>query len=379
MRRARGMTLIEMMIVVALTSIIMMAAVATFSLMLNQRRRAERILEVNNAITIATSRLQFDLANAGFRFPAAAFAVRIINNVDTSTALKSSVGDITTTQNCGATSFGLVPGTDVIEISIGDELATSVPTSFPTTSGNTFGFYVSSWNLIPPAIDQVVMVTNPAGDACIGRVTNFAGGTVTADYLSPDFAGVDPSPSTTYPNCPGVLMNAYRLGRRVRYMVCQDPANANRSPGLYVQNAGPDGRFTGMPELAQDGVEDFQLAPRLLNVGSTISGTGCTTIGGTSYCVCDDTTGPCSGVDGNGNAADSESTVINAGSHEQWVRGLRFGITARGLRPTDPTSKAYRRPALFDHPAATAAEGDGFSRLTETRFVTFDNLTTVKP
>jgi type II secretory pathway pseudopilin PulG len=369
------MTLIEMMIVVALTSIIMMAAVATFSLMLNQRRRAERILEVTNAITIATSRLQFDLANAGFRFPAGAFAVRIINNVDTSTALKSNIGDITTTQNCGASTFGLVPGTDVIEISIGDDAATSVPTSFPTSTGNTFSFFVSSWNLLPPAIGQVVLVTNAAGDACIGEVTNVSSGTVTAQYLTPDMTAT--ASTGTYPNCPGLMMNAYRLGHRVRYMVCHDPANPTWPPGLYVQRAGNNGKFDGMPELVQDGIEDFQIAPWYLNVGSALSGAGCSTTGGVSHCVCNDAAGACSGTDPHGVMVGDDSRVIDRNSYRQWVRGLRVGITARGLRATDPTSTQYVRPALFDHAVATT--GDGFSRLSESRFVSFVNLTTVKP
>jgi hypothetical protein len=72
-----------------------------------------------------------------------------------------------------------------------------------------------------------------------------------------------------------------------------------------------------------------------------------------------------------------DSPIIDRNSYRQWVRGLRVGITARGLRATDPTSTQYVRPALFDHAVATT--GDGFSRLSESRFVSFENLTTVKP
>ena len=115
--RARGMTLIELMVAAAMASIAIAAALAVFISIGERQRRSERVFEAQSAAVLSASVLEFAISGAGYRFPSAAFAVRTIDNVTSSTALASNGPNITTTGNCGGA--GLIEGTDVVELSSG--------------------------------------------------------------------------------------------------------------------------------------------------------------------------------------------------------------------------------------------------------------------
>src|SRR5258708_5337830 len=107
--QTRGMTLLEVMTAAAIMSIAMTVATAIFVTLIQQRRQAERFLEVQAAGTAVVAQTQLDLNNAGYRFPAPAFGAHVYNNVS---ALSSGGAAPTVINSAGCGIGGLAPGAD---------------------------------------------------------------------------------------------------------------------------------------------------------------------------------------------------------------------------------------------------------------------------
>lgn len=395
----RGFTLLELLIVVVVFSIVVTATVSILTVILGQRRTLEQTMSVYDSVGISTSLLEFDAANAGWRFPAAAFAVRVVNNVTTSTAiyadgLGTSTTQITTSGNCAFSNWGLVPGSDVLELADGYTAEAPGVVQFVDTATPSIVLKGSTNPLTSVTGSAVLMFSDTAGNACLGTTSTNAvvGASVPFTYLAPDYT-VETSPATRYVSkagvrCPTVNMNVYRLGKRTRFMLCKDLTGTTVNPALFRQVSDGAGSFaaSGFQQI-QTSIVDLQVGPRVFENGTTLLGPGstCTPIGGGSqFCYCN-VSGACTGNDGNSQAVTFDSTsatVTNAASHLQWVRGLMVGLTAASPKLAATGQNAalpqYLRPALLDHPAATGT-GTGYAYVSTKHSIALKNIVLVTP
>jgi prepilin-type N-terminal cleavage/methylation domain-containing protein len=397
--RQRGFTLLELLIVVVVFSIIVTASVSILTVILGQRRTLEQTMSVYDSVGISTSLVEFDAVNAGWRFPAAAFAVRVVNNVTASTAVyadglgTTSTTQITTAGNCAFSNWGLVPGSDILELAEGYAPEAPGVVQFVSIATPSFVLKGATNPLTSVTGSAVLLFSDSAGNACMGKTTAAAvvGGNVTFSYLAPDFSA-ETSPATRYVSkaglrCPQKDMNVYRLGKRTRYLLCKDLSGVTVNPALFRQVSDGSGSFAASTfQQIQGSIADLQVAPRVFENGSTNLGpaSACTVVGTSQYCYCNLSTG-CTGSDGNSQGISFNSasaTITNAASHLQWVRGLMIGVTAASPRVTatgqDARLAQYLRPALLDHVAATGT-GTGYSYVSTRHTVALKNIVLVTP
>lgn len=385
----RGMTLIELMLSVAISSVILVVATALFTSLQQVKRDGERVIEVRSAAGTTISLIQFDAQNAGYRFSGAPFAVHVLQNV---TGGESMLAPITSSANCGSSTWGIAPGTDVLELYQG----------FPLVSpGQVFGINCPAGlcsNVTMPAggapfdlaagdngLNNLVLFQNRENNSsCLGRITAFSSSAMDIQLLKQDLTNAT---ATTYANCPvvGQPMTLQRLGRRVRYMVCAPPASQpDARPGLFRQESGSDG-VLGAATLVQEGIEDLQIAFRVANPDGAISGAGCTGVAGSSLCTCG-TGAACTNFEPNPtttgpNVLDSTPTAPIAQRGIFNLRGITIGVTAISLRRAPRSSAATLetivRPELFDHAAGTVRSG--FLRAQQQQTILLENVSMVIP
>lgn len=392
-KRSAGLTLIELMVTIAISSVVMSAAVTLFVSMSQVKREGERLLEVNTAGSIALAQVEFDLASAGYRWPSGTFGIRIWNDVDAAT----NIDGITTAANCGAPGFGLVPGSDVLEVASGYQVeppGTILGVNYgpevgpPAVGANQVRFSLLTpgypFNGTEDGIDSVLMASDPAGNACLLRVNsaiNYSGPSVVADYLDRDYA-VEAAPAAKYlsptaARCPRNNDRVYRLERRTRYFLCRDPGNPQQRPALYRQTtlANPPGNPVplGAPQLMQEGLEDLQFAGRyqeLVAAGLGAPAANCVTTGAT-YCTCNNANGGCTNLL-------PLPPVLNANSPLNWIRSVTVGLVSISTRlARDGQTANFIRPALLDHPVGTVQDGN--KRIVRQRTIALQNLGMVTP
>lgn len=410
MKAARGLTLIELLIVMAIASLVLAAAVGLFVSMASRQRTSERVVETHNAVLVGVARIQMDANNAGYRFPVPAYAVRHINNVDSTTVLPSMTSpasptpgaapiSVTGNGNCGAAGMGLIAGTDVLELSQGLALSspgrvapavTVVSGQFSLALDNSSVFSSPFLNAevgttagsAPPGVNSILLFAGPAVSPCLARVTDvfFAGNAqVQGRLINRDYA--DLATAALPANCPAAGMNVYRLGQRTRYMVCGTAGTPN-SYGLYIQVSDSTGSWTTPPQLLQPSIEDFQVSGRYLNNGG-VMGTGgsCSGSGIDDMCFCDDASpSPTCSLSGNDIEPDLSTVAggLTNSSRVSLIRGFRAQLTGIGsLTATinNAVSPEHRRPDSFDH--AGMATPDNYYRKLIQFAVTLDNLKVV--
>lgn len=397
--RFRGVTLIELLVTVAIFSILMLAALSVFVAMTETQRLNERISEATANKMTGAATIHFDMQNAGYRLPVPAFAIRHVNNVDGTTALDavgSAAGTpITTAGNCGA-GMGLVAGTDVIEMARGAEIVGPGTIGAATNAGTTGTVTLNSATstvdagaVAPPFLGSdvaspatalngsvLVFARGPArppaapddGALCMGRVTGHDPATFRLDieFLDRDFA---PATATYYSNCPQAGMRAYRMVERLRYMVCAPTAGVVTPPmrRLFRQRGGATGNWAA-PEELQAGVENLQVSGRYVNTAGAVLATpgnaaSCTGTGNTRLCYCDDVAAPGTPSCTTPTAA---LTALGPTSFVALMRGARIQITATGDRAalSNTAAQNFRRPASFDSPQGAAL--DNFVRVVDT-------------
>ncbi len=394
-KRKRGLSLIEVMTSLAVASLLMVAATAIFTVIIRQRREAERLIDVESSGVITLAQLKTELGNAGYRWPAPLFAVRVFNDPPTLDSGGNLMQQITTSTGCGA--GGRRPGTDVVELVIGH--AGFVPGD---TQGITAGaapgtdyrvvltqFGSGPTAAVPPFLmsenatgNGVVLFAMDNGESCIGRVTGGPSGStnINVTMLDRNYNDVMDK-TTTYPNClVGSTPKArvYRLGSRIRYMICNDDVAGTRS-SLYRQQADaePAGFGYGTPPvMVQPGVEDLQISSRLYARGSPLTGTGndcapAPTPGSEAFCFCNESTSSACDI-----MADPAPNVLTRNSWGAWLSGLRISVSATGARPMADVPQAAAI-ALKDHvPSPTP---DGRRRIQMDLGMGFTNLVQVVP
>jgi len=400
-RGPRGFTLVELLMAIAIASIVITTAIAVVAAAVKLKRKTEKSLEVSLAANVAAVQIQADMMNAGYRFLGAPYAFRHWNNFDTSMQLSGPSGPIDANGNCGASVGKVVLGTDVIEVAEG-AANTALASSTGGDGVQTAALIGSEWliNLIsgapfdpnePPAtrVGAILLFADRTGLSCIGRVTQSATPTgAQVEMLNRDYTvnGSHNGFFTGVSQCPQVGMSVYRLGRRTRYMVCADWDTTvnNEQPALFRQVSDNFGNFQA-PLLVQEGIEDLQVSPRQLNPPGAGQHTGASCVnapGGAAYCYCADVPGMDSC-----NTADP-IPFLSAASHPAKIRGARVMITAisrrraKVLDGTGVESNAPNdvRPLAFDHaPPAWTAAGAGWARSQQSISVTFANLAMVSP
>jgi type II secretory pathway pseudopilin PulG len=393
-------TLIELMVTVAVASVVVSAAIAVFVGMSQQLRRSERRVEATNSAILASSIVQVDLSSTGFRFPNAAFALRHINNVAAGTTLSGPV-PVTTTSGCGGPTSGLVVGTDVLQLATGFEAIG--PGRIRAVSGSpdfdivldTLGEPFESGEFAGPGVNSIVLLSGANQRACLGRVIslNPTLPSMVVRLINRDLN--DAAAGGYHPSCPspGGLegTRVYRLQRFVRYMVCGPVGRGPEERSLFRQESGRDGVFLA-PQAVQGGVEDLQVSVGFSDPTGVIAATGsaasCTGAGVSRVCFCDDATTPsCTLPAGQlepilGSAARPIDTVNDPAlsvmvARARSVRLLITGISARQATQgaeVGQLSADFRRPAAFDHAGMPMTARDGFWRSQQTSFAYFHNF-----
>ena len=375
----RGLTLIELMAAVAISSVVVAAATGIVVTVSQERRENETTMNVRSNANIALSLIQFEALNAGYRFASPAFATRVLNNVaGTELELSSLVN------NCGAVNWNVAPGTDVIEFRSGSPglvpgTASSVsclPTGTCTVTLGA-GSYSNPWAGTADGANDIALFTNGL-TSCAGRV--LAPG-VAAAQMQVQLVGQDLTTvvgSSAYPTCPAAAMTVMRLTSRVRMMICAPPAaQPFARPGLYRQDV-----LAGTaPQLIQEAIEDLQAIPRVTNSAGIFAGPNCTAGG---FCTCNDGVSTCSSIGyysdaiANGNVLDGVGTATQRAPFA--LRGMQIGITAVSTRNRirgNANTDTLVRPAVFDHPAGTVTSGN--VRTSEQMGVLFQNIVMVTP
>lgn len=378
----------ELLVAASMASIVIAAAVSTAVAIGSRQRRSERVIEAQTSSVLAAATLESQLSNAGYRWPSAAFAVRHVNAVDSSTSLASvsATAPITTAANCNGASVGLVEGTDVIEVAQGyphigpGSLVFASVTGATATvrlGGITEPFSTAEVDGSPaPGLGSVLMFVGSDSVACVGRVTALSRSGVveaTVDLLDRTFEPLAAGGYTA--NCPRSGMRAFRLGSRTRFMICGSAGAAPSELALYRQSAGPGGAWSA-PELVERGVEDLQVSARYLNPAGRMAATGTGTSCVGSICQCDDTSSPSCTLGPDDLEPRLSTLDTNPGSatvsRVALLRGLTVELSAVSARTRNSGANDSLRAAIFDH--AGSGTGDDLHRQRQRLTLYLDNL-----
>lgn len=367
-RSPRGLTLIELMLAMAMTTILLAAASALVLSIMQGRKLNTARLEVKTTSTVAAGQIQYDAANAGFRFASPAFAVRVLQNI---AGTEAEIGSLAT--NCGGmTGWTLQPGTDVLELRRGLDVlpdggvavVPGVLTGVSCTSAGVCDLTVGNGAFPNPFVttagpdgaSNIILFVNSM-DSCAAVVSG-------AGVSSPQFQVqlvkqdlVTNAGNTEYPHCPIAGMSVMRLGLRQRYLVCAPPVgDATERPRLYRQTLNGANAAVSMDRV-QDGVEDLQVSVRLDNTDGVVSGTGCVGAGPGAFCWCNTGSGTCTGYEPDPTASGTLDWATGSAATKSayLLRGLRVAITGISTRAAvdSPAFADLTAPTLYDHDAGT--------------------------
>ena len=355
----RGVTLIELMVSVAIISVILTAVTSVVVSVSRQRRENSNLVDVRTNGRLALSMIQFDGTNAGFRFGAPPFAVRVLQNV---TGGEAELAIVLPPQFAGWT---VMPETDVIEFREG--LANTVaPGRVPTgqagcTGGScviaiNFGAHPNPFVLDAEGPGRVVFFSN-ATASCAARLgTPIKPGPTAVQMLKQDLR--TNAVGTTYVSagagaCPMEDMAVTALGQATRYLILQPPAASPQlRPGLFRQTF--DGAMNQVGFVrAQEAVEDLQVVTILDNRSGDVTGAGCTGTGLSQTCACNLTAANCTNYVPDPTATgvlNSAGAVADRTAFSQ--RAYRIALTTISPRARGYSDQmTFVRPALFDHAA----------------------------
>ena len=388
----RGVTLIELMVSVAIISVILTAVTSVVVSISRQRRDTSSMVDVRTNGRLALSMMQFDAANAGFRFGAPPFAVRVLQNIT------GAEPELVSANNCGGQAgWTVMPGTDVLEFREGlvNTLAPGRVPLNPTGCGSglctgmNFGAFGNPFPATTDGANNIVFFSN-ATASCAGRLLTSIGSSPNVQLLKQDLR--TNAPGGTYVSagsgaCPVGDMAVTALGRATRYLVCQPPVNSPLlRPGLFRQIF--DGTMAQAAYVqVQEAVEDLQVVTILDNRSGDVTGTGCTGAGLTGTCACGLTAANCTGYVPDPTAAgvlNSAGAVAERTAFSQ--RAYRVAVTT-----ISPRARGYSdqmtivRPALFDHPAGaidtspTSSTSSGNQRVVVESMIIPQNIVMVTP
>jgi hypothetical protein len=263
-----GLTLVELLVVSAISSVLILATVQLLISMQQTRTRSRQQLERIDQTFSAAIQLERPLLNAGYNFPGARYAVRFYNNVTGPTIVGQPVGG--TCPTC------VVPDTDMVEVveGIGQPFARVIG------SANRTGSPPLIARLEPPGFrvqladvntrQLLFLFTDDRGRNCLGRGVVRNGGPCPTCEIS--FTDVDrdtltdqnadyfgSTPPRDY-QCPAAGMAATAGGIRRRYFVHRDGAGAFSLRLLELNPVTLDGS-TGVVSVVAQGIDNLQAIP----------------------------------------------------------------------------------------------------------------------
>lgn len=391
-RRARGFTLLEILVVSAIAALLAVTAATLLVTMSSQRaanrKRLDRLTQSFTAMTV----LERTLLNAGYHFPSSRFAFRVYDNVTSGT-----LAGIPVCPAAGMTGDCIVRNTDVLELVEGIAPQPG-QISGQDVDGGASGGWVRLFSPggplqldagVYPANKYLMLFGKPGGFNCAA-----IGGLPGSDPLEHTVIMVDrdlglqnnnyyaPSPTTAAPRnykCPdgmdpvsGTFMTMSVAGSRHVYFVVTDGGGV----GLAMKEIGPTstakaGADGGGFTLLSNGVDNFQVVPLVVR-GDAGFATGCTGTGMAAVCECN-TPGSSCALDNT--PADTDTQFYASGQ----VIGVRIGLSVLGetnerLRSDNPSfTQVPNRLGNETMPA------DNLKRTTQTQTYMLRNFKQVEP
>lgn len=357
----RGLTLIELLVSLAVLSIILAAVMSVVVTITRQRRESSNQVDTRVNGRIALSLMAFDAANAGYRFGTPPLAVRVLQNIS---GTEPELADVLVAGCGGQAGWNPVPGSDVIEFRQG---AGGPLPGRAVNNGSAFTGAANPFSSTTEGNGVIVFMSNGV-TGCAGRLTGpISSGSVSLLKADLRTAAAASNYPTTGPGlCPAAQMAVTALGQATRYMVCRPPAasNPNLRPALFRQRF--DGTMTQTAfDRVQEGIEDLQVASVLANQvnGATmVSGPTCAGTGAAARCTCGITIGgDCAGYEPDptsGSGALNGASTSAAERSAMLLRALRVAVTTISPRSRGFGSEfaGIARPASFDNPVGVVGE-----------------------
>lgn len=353
-KHRRGLTLLELLIVSAISAVLLLAMVQIMIALSDLRAEQRRSLDRTTQLFVGQTLLERSLENGGYHIPSGRFAVRTFNNV----AAGQSYGGVQV-DTCDAGTC-IIAGTDVLEVAEGHPGNMGEVRFVSPDAGAMF---ITLGRVGPlPVGDMAPRVfyfgqNNSDSASCMGRgaLSNATDNDkINLTMLDRDrntVAGTYYSTSSSSPHnydCPAPGMWVGAEERRTRFFV----ANGLGGPALFAQNTDiTDGG--ALRELAL-GIDNLQLVPIVRDAGA---GADCAQ----GVCLC--------------NANTASACQLAGGALEfvlsEGLVGVEVRMTARGefqgrAAPAVP-------PILADEPARPA---DAITRRPSTQTFFFRNLGT---
>lgn len=353
-KQRRGLTLIELLIVSAISAVLLLAMVQIMIALSDLRAEQRRSLDRTTQLFVGQTLLERSLENGGYHIPSGRFAVRTFNNVTTGQTHGGVQVDICDAGTC------IIPGTDVLEVSEGHVGNMGEVRFVSPDSGTVF---VTLGRVGPLPIGDVATrvfffgQNNSDSASCIGQgalanlTDNDKINLTMLDRNRNTVAGTHYSTTSPSPHnydCPAPGMWVGVEDRRTRFFV----GNGIGGPALFSQNSAiTDGG--ALRELAL-GIDNLQLVPIIRDAGV---GADCAQ----GVCLCNATaTSACQLAGGAGEFAVSAGMV-----------GVEVRMTARGEFQGRATAAV---PAILaDEPARPA---DAITRRPSSQSFFFRNLGT---
>jgi len=387
-------TLIELMVSVAIISVILTAVTSVVVSVSRQRRESSSQIDVRTNGRLALSMMQFDGANAGYRFGAPPFAVRVLQNV---TGAEPELSDAAP---CGGlTGWTVMPGTDVIEFreGLGGTFSPGKLVNPAACGGACSDLNINSKSAPNPfpalgdGLNRVLFFSNAAA-SCAGRLqVAMDGAAHQVQLLKQDLR--NNAAATTYVTspvpgaCPVADMAVVALGQATRYLVCQPPPlNPLLRPGLFRQTY--NGTMTQTAYVrVQDSVEDLQVVTIVNKETGDVSGTGCTGTLLSRSCACDLTAANCTNFVRDPTATGVLNSAGSAAERTAFAqRAYRVAVTTISSRARGfGDQMTLVRPALFDHPVGaidispTSSTSSGNQRVVVESMIIPQNIVMVTP
>lgn len=351
----RALTLVELVITVAVASLVITAVVASGITMVQFTQGQGRRSAAEATLSLALSQLERRMSNAGVGFANARFAARMRNNVAAGT-LPNYDGSTTDVVTRGAAGAGIIAGTDVLEVAMSPSGMRRTGLVSVARTGNNVRLATADPFLEDPATPneltapsgQIVLFTDPwePQDACLARLTAAASPSnpnLQLEFLDDDLASAGAGPNClSGAACPCTPdSEVYVLEQKVRIVVFQQANGADT--GLYLQESTGPGTFGNVFTPLALGVENMQVSPvvgPLLDGGNlAVEGCTATAIAGAvpNWNVCRCNTAPAAPCVLGDNALPQPE--------EAYVRSMTIELTARAERIV-----GARLPASFDAP-----------------------------
>lgn len=329
--RARGITLLELMVATLITAILLLAMTQIMVVLSNLRQEQRRVVDRTSQLFVGLTLMERSVENGGYHVPSARFAFRSFNNV---VAGQSYGGLVVGGCDAGC----IVEGTDVLEVSEGHP-GNLGEVRFSSPDGGMVQIILGRVGPLPvgDVAPRVFYFGDTVGRTCIGRgamMNATDNDKLLVTMLDRDRAAQAPgfysttSPAPSNYDCPAAGMWVGAEERRTRFFV----ARVNTVPTLFSQDAfAVDGG--SLQELAP-GVDNMQLVPL---TRSTATGVGCTA----GVCECNVTGNLCQFTGGPAEVTAAETVV-----------GVEVRLAARG--ELIGAAPLLVPPILADEPAFPA-------------------------